>query len=393
MPVSPEEKKRLQEEFMAFVAASAKNPNGIRAPEQKKARVLPPPVSASSAPKVPLAQQRTPSVASASSGQPQASAGNRAALIAAFEGSGAGSIRVGPLNELIRALYPSQADKDGSVKVISVLSPEFGIPGALRMSSSASECDCLIHSFLTVTCPNFRKLTQRSKDEFASIFRRQMLPRLVSRYPVTEKTPNQIMQFIIDVIQSGRFLSDADSSIIAKLFDVNLLLLEPAREGQKSLAILISPRNDNKSDPYVIYGSGAHFEGVKLDGDRWQRNYNETVQSVADIMAGRHAAFHGEDSFSFGSRVMYKGKGYYVVDRLLNPDTHECDFYYLSQDSVLMTTISEIGLSEGTLAALSERFTVATADDVTMSKGGYKKITRRARNNRRRKTRKFNSRT
>jgi hypothetical protein len=50
----------------------------------------------------------------------------------------------------------------------------------------------------------------------------------------------------------------------------------------------------------------------------------------------------------------------------------------------------EAGVSEAILASYSERFITAPAADVTMRKGGYRKIiSRRLRNNRRRKTRKY----
>ena len=351
---------------MSFLEAAAARQETKRlaaeglAPEPKKAKTATPgPVTTPSA----LSAQ-----SSASSQASKIAAPNKDDLIAAFEGSGAGSIRVGALNDLIGALYPSQADKVGDVQQGDALDPKFGMPGAYRMYSSGSNCDCLVHSFLTVTCPNFRSLTQPSKNEFASIFRRQMLPRLVTRYPVSGKPPVEIARFKRNLQKTPTplddgYLADSDISIIAQLFDVSILSIEPARRGYPLLASLIEPRKDIRSNPYVIYGSGAHFEGVQLADGTWQRSYDESVQNVRRIInAGRANAAIG-CIYEVGTSVMFEGNVFRVIGRTFD-NKQNCATYVLTNNPNL--ELPKGGLNEAWMTAHAGNYLIIPANSKSL---------------------------
>jgi len=326
------------------------------APEPKKARAALPGAALPGAALPGSAPLATPPALSA---QASSAAPNKDALIATFISSGAGAIRVGNLNTLIGALYPSAADKAGYVNQVAALDPEFGMPGAYRMFSSGSNCDCLVHSFLTVTCSNFRSLPQTSKNEFASIFRRQMLPRLVNRYPVSEKTLAQIAKFIRDVEHSSGFLADTDTSVIAKLFDINILLIEPARQGNPLTAALVQPRNDSRSNPYVIYGSGVHFEGVRLADGTWQRNYDVSVQNVRRITNVKRGNAEVGCIHEVGTSVMYMGEPYRVIGRTFDGEQN-CKDYVLTTNPNLELPAG--GLNDAWIAAHVGEFLMIPAN-------------------------------
>lgn len=277
--------------------------------------------------------------------------------ISAFE---AAELSVDALNNLIESLYPG--NNKSTVDIVEQLDETYGLDGALRMYSSGAFFDCLIHSFLTITCPNFRALDQNTKVEFAYKFRREMLLRLVDTKPVAGKARLQLDQFKADCLRESYFLSDGDAQIIAILFDVNILILEPESIYPPSpkAAILIQPNMENESDPYVIYGSRDHFEGVQLGDGGYTVDFSVAQIAISLITLAERG--EGEDTckFNVNQQILYKPQQSWetwtVVDRLRDSDT-QCMRYTITNDESIVPELIKIYNKDGEIKdKVIERF-------------------------------------
>jgi hypothetical protein len=154
------------------------------------------------------------------------------------------------------------------------------------MHSSANNLDCLFHSFLTASCPNFRKCRQHDKDEFANFFRRVIFLTLpvVQAYAVAQPhTYNQMLQRIM-----GRdFLEELEVKLLAAQFHIRLLFLvnddgDSAQEfiDAHVLSIEIPSVNADTDDsgwPIIcLFTDMTHYECVRVDG-----RYILTLDDVA----------------------------------------------------------------------------------------------------------------
>jgi len=166
----------------------------------------------------------------------------------------------------------------------------FGVPGLIRMESSARNYDCLIHSFLTATSDNFRRLPQEQKDVFANHFRRVALPALpmircfvandhVREINDRERSPThgqqrQRVEMMIERILAPRgFLHETELHLLAAQFRVNILaatrethLFQPIT--RDALQVLYGDTGCMEGLPafrrtVCIYTSGGHFESVR----------------------------------------------------------------------------------------------------------------------------------
>ena len=155
----------------------------------------------------------------------------------------------------------------------------------VRKQALGRSNDCLIHSFLTVTCENFRKLTVDKKIGFADQFRRVLLPILIDM-PLESRTPANLGKLrprgkpeLLEGYKReavGRDkLSDAFLGILCESYGVRCLLIQTEhvdRQDDKSgPKYLVQPPaaydNGFGSNAYVIVNNvGAHFEGVMISG-------------------------------------------------------------------------------------------------------------------------------
>ena len=167
---------------------------------------------------------------------------------------------------------------------------EFGVPGLTRMESSARNYDCLIHSFLTATCDNFRRLPQEQKDVFANHFRRVALPALpmircfvandrVREINDRERSPTHGQQrqraemMIERILAPQGFLHETELHLLAAQFRINILaatrethLFQPIT--RDALQVLYGETHCMDELPafrktVCIYTSGGHFESVR----------------------------------------------------------------------------------------------------------------------------------
>lgn len=168
----------------------------------------------------------------------------------------------------------------------------FGVPGLIKMESSARNYDCLIHSFLTATCDNFRRLPKEQKDVFANHFRRVALPALpmircfmgrdtVKEVNDRERSPTRGKErlrkdMMMERILAPRgFLHETELHLLAAQFRVNILaataetrLFQPIT--REALQVLYGDTRCMDGLPafgrtVCIYTSGGHFESVRKE--------------------------------------------------------------------------------------------------------------------------------
>jgi hypothetical protein len=152
------------------------------------------------------------------------------------------------------------------------------------MHSEGSNSDCLIHSFLTATCPAFRRLTSRKtgggtdKNDFATWFRHYVYPSLpnvqakladTSPDPLRDSKGKIIKQRTVGEVARHRiftpsiFLADQDVGLLCNAYGVNILSFE-GQEGLQTMRINGSDIRDPSRPVYMISNSvGVHFEAVR----------------------------------------------------------------------------------------------------------------------------------
>ena len=148
----------------------------------------------------------------------------------------------------------------------------FGVDGLYRMNASKKNNDCLIHSFLTSTCENFRRLEQNSKDEFANFFRRTVFLTLpaVQCFLQSERAAGQEMA---GRVRSTAFLEEQELRLLAAQFRVNILAatgesgrFQPAtRETLLHMLPAECVPGGAFAHTIAIYTNGAHFEALRDD--------------------------------------------------------------------------------------------------------------------------------
>jgi hypothetical protein len=189
------------------------------------------------------------------------------------------------LENVIQMLYSDRKGRGGeekATKSVGDLPPGFGVEGFERMNASANNYDCLIHSFLTATSPNFRLLNQTSKDEFANFFRRTIflgLPLVACSIQAKSgntRVEKQEKKNIVDTIQSAKgYLQDNIIFLLAAQFHVNILTATSDKrvylfnyhtaDSLRDLGLIPKdckfPRKFERT--ISIYTSGDHFEALR----------------------------------------------------------------------------------------------------------------------------------
>jgi hypothetical protein len=194
------------------------------------------------------------------------------------------------VNGAIAQLYQHEMIAEAEATVRAGSLEGFGVHGLIRMESAATNYDCLIHSFLTATCDNFRRLPKQEKAIFANHFRRVALPALpmircfMARDHVGEinerresptkgqKRPRAEMMMERILAPRG-FLHETELHLLAAQFHVNILaataethLFQPVT--RDTLQVLYGATGCMDGLPafrktVCIFTSGGHFESVR----------------------------------------------------------------------------------------------------------------------------------
>lgn len=252
-----------------------------------------------------------------------------------------------------------------------------------RMVSSGNKFDCLIHSFLTMVSPHFRKLSVSLKDTLASAFRRT----LFLKFPLVERSADR--DTVKEQIPATYvYLTDSELQILSLTYKINIIVFEQAKSEkvggqiQKMPATITPIDNFEKSDVfYLLSNRNKHYEAVKA-----KNSYTINRKTMLDILEKFPQEFTGEAkptckypgtsrNIEEGDIIVYDGELCMVVERRFDGDPPVCDRLFVE---VLET---------------EEKKEVPTKDisPYNAGGGGRKRNTRRRMRKQKRKTRKQNT--
>jgi hypothetical protein len=180
----------------------------------------------------------------------------------------------------------------------------FAVDGLQRMNASANNNDCLIHSFLTSTSENFRRLAQRSKDEFANFFRRTVFLTL----PVVQcfmQNERGLGQEMARRVMGRRFLEEHELQLLAVQFRVNILAATDESKlfqeyNMETLSLLLPGeclRGGDFTHTISIFTSGAHFEALR-DSEGYTFNQRKVNEYIRRSQNAANAAHGGVNNMS-----------------------------------------------------------------------------------------------
>jgi hypothetical protein len=198
------------------------------------------------------------------------------------------------INTLISRFYVDNMKAEDEATVPVGLLEGFSVDGLFRMNASGNNNDCLIHSFLTATCENFRRLEQNSKDEFANFFRRTVFLTLPAVQCFQANEPG-LGQRMADRVMSRKFLEEQELRLLAAQFRVNILAA--TGESRRFQSVTSDALRDILPRPCVpagafehtiaIYTSGVHFEALRdVEG------YRFTQGKVGNLIRASEQAFN-----------------------------------------------------------------------------------------------------
>jgi hypothetical protein len=183
------------------------------------------------------------------------------------------------------------------------------------MESSGSNYDCLIHSFLTATCPNFRRLrsveyfnkrgeaiinTECHKEQFATWFRIYVVPsmpnfrdRMLSQVPDfgQEGGLTDGEELKLRIFTPSVFLTNTEMGLLAQHYGIGILSFE-GQGGMPTTRYM----NHGMEHVYVLSNThGSHFESVKALGGRY-RISGDTAFKIntivtSDLLVDNYAAY------------------------------------------------------------------------------------------------------
>lgn len=178
------------------------------------------------------------------------------------------------LNTYIGRHVRKQEDKSvalsGGWDEFSSIEDKFGIE-LERISTSGNKNDCLIHAFLTSTCPNFRCLDTDVKNRIADKYRRNGLEYIVTGMDSFRRKTEKEQNDIITRIGSRNFLTDAELSLICQYYTIKVMVFETLRthvSEDKASSIIYGEkfgRNTDEDEVFMFYNPGNyHFESVRV---------------------------------------------------------------------------------------------------------------------------------
>ena len=195
----------------------------------------------------------------------------------------------------------------------------FGYKEFFMMDSSMKSNDCLIHTFLTATCPYFRQLHKQQKDDFADIFRRTVYAEEIFNTLIQAKQTIESKESFLARITSKAFLEDTDIINLCKYYNINILTFEDTKTSNgKTMPSCVTFNHVNASDEtsYIIYNNGNHFEAVKTP-----QGYTISTMEAQQIETSHKCEFHEDQptwKYQEFDPVRYRNKPYFVASRNIN---------------------------------------------------------------------------
>jgi hypothetical protein len=190
-----------------------------------------------------------------------------------------------------------------------------------QVFSSPNNSDCLIHSFLTAVCPNFRRLKSAKyfevtgepdndrlyhKEQFARWFRNFIMPtlpsfeaELASHRPQRGHEGGSTVgeEAALRIFTPGVFLSDTDLGKLAEEYGISFLSFE----GQAGNTVIRLTGNLASDTVFMVSNRyGAHFESVRTHTGEYTipmamaRDINLLVNSELSIDSYRRVGMRGD---------------------------------------------------------------------------------------------------
>lgn len=193
------------------------------------------------------------------------------------------------------------------------------------VDTSANKNDCLIHSFLIVVSPSFRKLKQDEKDTFADQFRRVLLPRFYAEQPTSSSSE-------VKLLARPGFLDDRHQASLTKFFPVNIVNFYTS-DGKISPDAPDATYKDKQPFVFIYNPDRAHYRAVrKLEGDVATYSFNEedAREIINTYTFTAEVKTRCDVGIKVGDTVIYKGERKVVFEVLYekqdkrDPNTNLC---------------------------------------------------------------------
>ncbi len=185
-----------------------------------------------------------------------------------------------------------------------------------RMKTSGNQFDCLIHSFLTMVSPNFRRLPSEQKNKVADAFRRT----LFLKFPAIE-TQSDKKGIKKRIPAKYVFLTDSEIQVLTATYKVNLIVFE-----QENSTITAFDTVKDSNTFYMLSNRALHYEAVKKkDGytltrdlmnlllEQFPQKFTGDVKPICkfpgtdvDIIAGETVVKIGDEAFAV-TELLYDG--------------------------------------------------------------------------------------
>lgn len=225
-------------------------------------------------------------------------------------------------------------EEDKATKPVGKLSRAFKLPARhqafnwMRMNSDGNGNDCLIHSILTATCPNFRKLKLDAKREIAHSFRTEIYPKLPTAEIMLEDQEEGDDDY--DRIFGEEFLNDTDLRTLASDLGIDFLMFETAKtgkvvgQGKVTMPQTVTYFGDNNSEiVYLLFNyKNIHFESIKTDKGSYSISMDQAKELEQEFRADPSVSLNC--IYNLRDRVLYNEEEYTVTDRHFTDD-QECD--------------------------------------------------------------------
>ena len=189
-----------------------------------------------------------------------------------------------------------------------------------RIESSPNKNDCLIHSFLTATCPNFRELDLTKKDAFASFYRRSIFIKIAKQSFAFKQQSKEEQDAIEKRILGSEYLENLEITMLCEYYKIRILVFETLRNYSGTIRKGVAVYGLDNKEPYILYNPGNnHFESVRIvHRGLLSNNYSytlpvnmiENIQLIYDIEPEGHPCKH-----TIGEEIYLEGVKYYIISR------------------------------------------------------------------------------
>ena len=295
------------------------------------------------------------------------------------------------IDKVLEKEYKDHLNSD--VTVTGDLPADFPI-SAQRLHASPNENDCLIHSFLTVISPTFRKLAKKTKDTVASQFRTTVYQEIANeRLKGTPKTK------ATQRIQGGELLDDTDVTNLTEYYNIPLLVLEDKKTSHvehfdkgkhgskrvlttpmsmKACVQLYNGSTDTSAKVYLIYNKGNyHFEPVRIDAKHYTIDHDVATWLTEQMGCAKPSEITSptDCKHQFGDKVLYKGHTYRILSRTFQEDTTKCLHYNLATETQFHDFQKVPSSTQSTIDAHSTHKNIPEKDlDPVAKHGGTRKL-------------------